>query len=68
MRKGKIRVHSSGFNTANKEKLVQDVQKLGGIYEEHLTFNTNYLICDSVLSNKYRVILFLKNFLGKKAR
>lgn len=51
---GRVFINSSGLSVEEKASLRVDVQNLGGVYEENLTFYTTALITNTVLSNKYK--------------
>jgi hypothetical protein len=58
--KKKLRINSSGFNETTKSMIKENISRLGGIYEENLTFHTNYLLTETVLCPKYRIATILK--------
>jgi len=51
----KYRIHLSGLRPEEKTELRDMIERLRGEYDEHLTFHTRYLVCNSVDNGKHRL-------------
>ena len=56
----KQKVHFSGFSKIEKEELVTKSNNMGFAIDEELTGKTDYLVCKSILIEKFRIAKILK--------
>lgn len=54
--KKKLRIACSNFENEKKDYIQGLVKNLGGIYDEHLEYDTDILIAANSLSLKHRVL------------
>jgi hypothetical protein len=54
------RIHFSGFPKPDKENLIKQSKSLGFSIDEELTGSTSYLVCKSILIEKYRIAKILE--------
>lgn len=53
------RIHISGFDINQKKKLSNQIESLGGIVDQSLTGKTDFLVCKSILIEKFRIAKIL---------
>ena len=56
---GSKRIHLSGFSSETKKELILQIETLGGKVDNSLNGYTDFLVCKSVLVEKFRIAKIL---------